>query len=181
MQALAAIRFTVCGLRQDGTIWCWGDNRAGAVGNGNITNQVLPTPVLGGIRDWAVVGGGAGAGHFCAVRSTGLLYCWGENQDGQLGLGTTTDGLAPQEVLPPSPGTGCVSPSGSAGELRYDTPSKLLKFCDGRLWLATDSLPSTCTGGCVDPAGAEGDVRYDRRVSALTFCNADCWVTVGVP
>lgn len=95
-----------CGIRAS-QIYCWGENVSGALGTGNNTDQIIPTLVSGGFSDWTklATGGvnyyGAGyytQGHTCGIRSNGRLYCWGENSDGQLGRGNTTDANAPVEV-----------------------------------------------------------------------------------
>jgi alpha-tubulin suppressor-like RCC1 family protein len=75
-----------------GKVSCWGDNSLGQLGNGSTTSS--PNPVgVNGLPDpntnpaVAVV---AGLGHSCAVLHNGNVYCWGQNQLGQLGNGTTT-------------------------------------------------------------------------------------------
>ncbi len=93
-----------CATRTDQTLWCWGENGAGQVGVGNTTNQYAPTqvtsPAAGG---WVSVT--AGARYTCATRTGGALFCWGENNAGQLGAGHTNNSSSPLQVTVPS-GTG---------------------------------------------------------------------------
>ena len=86
-----------CAVTRAGAVWCWGDNRAGQLGDGTTTTR--PTPVaVSGLGDSVVVAVAAGWGHTCAVTSAGAVLCWGSNADGQLGDGTTTDRLTPVVV-----------------------------------------------------------------------------------
>lgn len=83
-----------CGVRTGGSLWCFGDNRQGQLGDGTISARLLPTRV-GLEADWADVaaGGSTSGGHTCGVRTDGTLWCWGNDDVGQLGLGlvlTTT-------------------------------------------------------------------------------------------
>ncbi len=76
---------TVCGLRTGGTLWCWGRNLEGQVGNG--TTQAQSSPVQIGTASYLALD--VGQGHACAVATSGALYCWGLNTSGQLGQGNT--------------------------------------------------------------------------------------------
>jgi len=76
-----------CGIREragDRTLYCWGKNDAGQLGQGDTTVQYLPQQV-GSSTNWLKVT--AGSNHVCGIRSDGL-YCWGENSMGALGIGT---------------------------------------------------------------------------------------------
>ena len=75
-----------CGVKTDGTGWCWGANQAGQVGNLN-GNQPTPTQV-GTDTNWRWMS--AGVNHSCGLKADGSAYCWGHNQDGQLGDGSQT-------------------------------------------------------------------------------------------
>jgi len=86
-----------CAVRGDGTLWCWGQNLFGQVGNTKAAVQAAPTQV-GGAANWAAVT--TSWGHSCAVTTTGELWCWGLNKDGQLGVGNRTDAWTPQRVAP---------------------------------------------------------------------------------
>jgi len=85
-----------CGVRADHTLWCWGNNYAGVLGvGGNVPLAMAPVRV-GAATNWAQVF--AGFEHTCGVRTSGALYCWGDNTAGQLGNGTTTDRSTPTRV-----------------------------------------------------------------------------------
>jgi hypothetical protein len=73
-------------IRNDGTVWAWGWNAYGQLGDGTKTNRT--TPVRAGTIANAVQVA-AGANHSVARSSDGTLWAWGQNAYGQLGLGTT--------------------------------------------------------------------------------------------
>ena len=85
-----------CGIRGTGTLWCWGWNFHGQLGNGTYTSSNVPVQV-GTATDWTGVA--AGYRHSCGIRGTGTLWCWGHNSYGELGDGTyTTSGVPVQEA-----------------------------------------------------------------------------------
>ena len=84
-----------CGVTVDGRAYCWGDNRAGQLGNGTRTLSFTPVPVAGDLRFRSVV---AGRDHTCGLSADGIVYCWGSNSYGQLGDGSTSDALVPVRV-----------------------------------------------------------------------------------
>jgi alpha-tubulin suppressor-like RCC1 family protein len=76
-----------CAIRDDGTLWCWGVNDFGQLGN---AGDDAPLPVqVEASADWLAVA--AGGGTVCGIRSPGTLWCWGRNHVGQLGTGATGD------------------------------------------------------------------------------------------
>ncbi len=67
-----------CGVRQDGTLWCWGNNEAAQIGDGavgSLYNRVVPVQV-GPDTDWLEVF--AGAEHSCGRKRDESLWCWGD-------------------------------------------------------------------------------------------------------
>jgi alpha-tubulin suppressor-like RCC1 family protein len=87
-----------CGIQRDHTLWCWGMNFSGQLGQGDQQLRNVPTQV-GSDADWATVG--LGAYDTCGIRLDHSLWCWGDNQHGQLGLGDAgegTDRLIPTRV-----------------------------------------------------------------------------------
>jgi alpha-tubulin suppressor-like RCC1 family protein len=77
-----------CGVTTASKAYCWGDNFAGALGDGTETDRTSPTAVLGGIM-FSGVSPGPGY-HTCGTNTLGRVYCWGHNAYGQLGLGNNT-------------------------------------------------------------------------------------------
>ncbi len=88
-------------IRNDGSLWAWGYNGQGQLGDGTTTNKNYPVKV-GSATNWVQVSGGYY--HTAAVRSDGTLWTWGYNGYGQLGDGTTTNRSTPVQV----PGTNWV-------------------------------------------------------------------------
>ncbi len=91
--AIAATSLHTCALMSDGTMRCWGRNSNGQLGDGTTTQRNTPTTVIG-------LGGTAasismGTDHTFAVMSDGTVKCWGRNDSGQLGDGTTTRRTTP--------------------------------------------------------------------------------------
>jgi alpha-tubulin suppressor-like RCC1 family protein len=85
-----------CALTVHGAVKCWGANAMGQLGNGNTVAQTAPVDVIGlgsGITSLAT-----GADHACALTNDGKVKCWGANDLGQLGDGTTTASTVPVNV-----------------------------------------------------------------------------------
>ena len=94
--ALGAGGLTSCAVDDDGALQCWGDNRWGQLGDGTTGSRSAPVDVVGlddGVT--AVDGGGSAT---CALKADGSVYCWGRNQYGMLGNGTTDDAYTPVQV-----------------------------------------------------------------------------------
>jgi alpha-tubulin suppressor-like RCC1 family protein len=94
--ALSAGSYHTCALLADGSVWCWGYNAFGEVGDGTGFTRALPTLVKG--LSSGVISIGAGAYHSCAVKADGTTWCWGANGSGQLGDGTTVNRGVPTQV-----------------------------------------------------------------------------------
>jgi alpha-tubulin suppressor-like RCC1 family protein len=86
-----------CGLTGPGAAYCWGENAFGALGDGSTNDHSVPVPVSGGLAFARLIAGGF-IGHTCGLTGSGTAYCWGENERGQVGDGTTTDRLGPSAV-----------------------------------------------------------------------------------
>ena len=85
-------------VKTDGTLWAWGHNSYGQLGDGTTTNRLSPVQVGSGFASVA-----AGYRHTVAVKTDGTLWAWGDNSYGQLGDGTDTTGSAPSRWAPASP------------------------------------------------------------------------------
>jgi alpha-tubulin suppressor-like RCC1 family protein len=95
--AVSAGDLFTCGLTSDGSAYCWGQNTRGELGTGGtVQTQFSPVPVAGGLKFRTI---SAGGGHTCAITSAdNELYCWGQNQFGQLADLTSTDRPTPTHV-----------------------------------------------------------------------------------
>ena len=86
-----------CARKNDMTVWCWGDNSSGQLGDGTQTARALPAVVSGLGAD--IVELAIGRFIACARHATGHVSCWGANEHGQLGTGTTTASNIPIDVV----------------------------------------------------------------------------------
>jgi alpha-tubulin suppressor-like RCC1 family protein len=82
-------------LKNDGTVWAWGFNSQGQLGNGNNTESHVPVQVsnLSGVAAIA-----AGRNHSLVRKNDGTVWTWGQNGTGQLGNGTLTNSNVPLQV-----------------------------------------------------------------------------------
>ena len=88
-----------CAVKTNGTVWCWGPNHAGQLGDGTKEARLTPVQVIG-MSDTASVA--AGDSHTCALKSSGSVWCWGSNVSGQLGddtSGPEAGKMTPVEVM----------------------------------------------------------------------------------
>jgi alpha-tubulin suppressor-like RCC1 family protein len=92
---LAAGNAHTVALRADGTVWAWGRNDVGQLGDGTTTQRSTPVRVPALTSVTALAAGGA---HSVALRQDGTIWAWGYNDAGQLGDGTTTNRSMPVQV-----------------------------------------------------------------------------------
>jgi len=102
--AIASGAVHACGIRADGTVWCWGWNIDGAAVPNIALNNISQTPVQVPLTGTFTLIA-AGLYHTCALRAQApnavgdqSVFCWGRNDHGQLGNGTTTSSANPVEV-----------------------------------------------------------------------------------
>ena len=88
-------------VKANGTLWMWGNNLYGQCGVGNNTDVLIPTQV-GSANTWKKIAlGGVHTLGLLEENSQNVMYAWGYNSTGQLGLGTNTDVNVPTAVLMP--------------------------------------------------------------------------------
>jgi alpha-tubulin suppressor-like RCC1 family protein len=85
----------------DASAWCWGRNNHGQLGIGSVTDSNRPREISN-IEPWTwrTIAAGAGS-HTCALKSDDVLWCWGHNDQGQLGIGTAGPKDSPAPVAVP--------------------------------------------------------------------------------
>jgi alpha-tubulin suppressor-like RCC1 family protein len=81
----ANISDTFCALRDNGTVWCWGNGNYGRLGYGSSANSDIPVQVTGITNATAIASSDLGS---CALLADGSITCWGNNEDAQLVPGT---------------------------------------------------------------------------------------------
>jgi alpha-tubulin suppressor-like RCC1 family protein len=133
-KAVAAGNDLTCGIKSDDTLWCWGNDANGGLGDdATIANKSTPVIVAGGAT-WKAVG--AGSNYACGIKSDDTLWCWGNDVNGQLG----DDATLASKSTPVIVAGGATWKAVSAGTATCGIKS------DDTLW---------CWGGDVD--GALGD------------------------
>jgi alpha-tubulin suppressor-like RCC1 family protein len=115
-------------IKTDGTLWAWGLNTNGQLGDGTTTQRTSPVQI-GLATDWQSVS--AGGSHTLAIKADGSLWAWGSNANGRTGLVTTTGNTA----IPTRVGTDSDWQSVSAG----GSHSLAIKT-DGTLWAWGDNI-----------------------------------------
>ena len=91
------------GLRQNGTIWSWGQNTYGQLGDNSTVSKSSPVSVVGGYTDWCQISasgkGNSDQHRSVAIRSNGTAWAWGNNRSGQLGDNSTVNRSSPVSVV----------------------------------------------------------------------------------
>ena len=90
---VAGGRFHTAAIKTDGTLWTWGDNNFGQLGDNTTTQRNTPVTTFAGGTNWKQVA--AGRDHTTAIKTDGTLWTWGYNIGGQIGDNTTTDRSTP--------------------------------------------------------------------------------------
>lgn len=118
----AGSNFTIM-LKSDGTVWSWGNNSAGALGDGTTTNRYAPArvSVLSGVTAIA-----AGSSSAYALAADGTVWAWGDNYFGQIGNGSTATRTIPAPL--PVSGLSGVTAIAAGGS------HVLAQTADGSIW-----------------------------------------------
>jgi alpha-tubulin suppressor-like RCC1 family protein len=123
---IASGAYHTVAIAGDGTLWSWGYNNSGQLGDATLIDKNVPTKI-GTDNDWVAIG--TGHYHSFGIKSNGTLWAWGYNNYGQLGRGSNGNGtnlLSPTQI-----GTDTNWQSVTGGEF-----FTLATKTDGTLWSA---------------------------------------------
>ena len=154
--------------KTNGTIWAWGDNIFGQLGQGDNTNDsnCWSPRQIQAATDWAQVAAG---GFYSLARkdTTGALYAWGANSQGQLGLGNTESYYSPTVV-----------PSFACKSVRAGASHAIAYKNDGSLWTWGDNMQGQLgLGHTITPISSTTQV---PGFSNCAFVNAGNMFSVAV-
>jgi alpha-tubulin suppressor-like RCC1 family protein len=163
-----------CVLTATGTASCWGWNSYGQLGRGTVTvAESLPAPVAGGLTFRAIT---AADHHTCALTASGTAYCWGRNNAGHLGDGTTEERHVPTLV----DGDLLFSSITAAGDYTCGLSRAGDAYCWG--WNGYGQLGSEAAGDAVRPVRVAGDIAFRALTAGHHHAcgldaagNAHCW------
>ncbi len=142
-------------LKSDGTVWAWGSNSSGQLGNGTTTSSLIPIMVNSLTGVVSIAAGGVSS---IALKGDGTLLSWGYNPNGELGDGTTTNRNVP---VPVNVVTGISSIATGADH-------SLAIKSDGSYW-----------SWGLNAYGQLGDGTNTNRLSPVTI-HTSCSITTGI-
>ena len=173
--AVAAGTNFACALKSDGTVWCWGSSTYGTLGDGGAEYYShVPVQVLGLSSAVAL---GAGHYHVCAVTSPGgAVHCWGHNNHGQLGDGSTQDRDQPVQVVGLS---GAVTVRGAGNhtcaQLTNGTVQCWGNNFSGELGDGTQTNRPTAAPVSNLSSASEITLGFNTSCAALSTGSVECW------
>jgi alpha-tubulin suppressor-like RCC1 family protein len=148
----------IAAIKTDGTLWIWGGNASGQLGNNATTNRSTPVTTFAGGTNWKQVSGGSS--HIAAIKTDGTLWTWGSNTFGQLGNAATIDRSTPVTTFAGGNNWKRVS-----GGIRHTAAIKT----DGTLWI---------WGGGTDGQLGNGVTAGNISTPVTTFAGGNNWKQV---
>ena len=156
---VAAGNYFSMALKSNGTVWCWGPNSSGELGNASTATSLLPVEVLQAATGNPALSGvtaiSAGAVHCLALTSSGTVWAWGAGSSGQLGNGGTAQSARAVQVTALSGRTIVAIAAGYYHNLALDST--------GEVWVWGDDND----GQLGDGSGASAQENSPEHLSAL--------------
>lgn len=170
-----------CALKEDDTLWCWGNNAVGQIGDGSILQRNEPVQITG---LWSAVSP-ANSQTCGIVKTTNTLSCWGGNPNGVLGDNTLSNRLVPTPVF--GGGSWAQIDTGYALTCGLGLGSQTI-YCWGRndLGQLTNTEYSafyrhepTAAPLCQSPKGRAGQLVYNSSAKIMQYCDGAGWGALG--
>ena len=157
--------YNIAGLKDDGTLWTWGKNDQGGLGDNTTVYKSSPVQTIAGGTDWKTMVVGTYYEHCAAIKNDGTLWLWGHNEYGEIGDETTVDKSSPVQTIAGGTDWKQVASGGSH--------TAAIKN-DGTLWMWGYN-----GGGEVDKYGQLGDnTIIDKSSPVQTVCGGTDWKSV---
>ena len=154
-------------ITRDGTLYMWGQNRAGQLGDGTTTNAYTPVrPKLE--EDVKVKQVALGNEHTVALSEDGQVYTWGYNYDGALGNGTTTGSKTPAKIE--------VGDGKKVAEVYADNNCSAALTEDGELYMWGDNNCGQLGDGSTTDKSLPNKVEISsgKKVTEFLLCHKSC-------
>ena len=161
-----------CALARTGAADCWGDNSDGELGNGSTASSAVPVAVdtHGALAGKILAQVTAGAFHACAADSAHAVYCWGDNDQGDLGDNRTAASDVPVLVGPQAPAQVTAVSGDNKAKVSWRAPASL----DGGTVTGYAATATPGGAGCTSTAtsctitGLRNGITYAVTVVART-------------
>ena len=155
---MAAGFSTTCALVENGSVFCWGENRFGEFGNGGSQGSVVAVPAMDGLR-FAKIFGTQGTSRLCGITASAMGYCAGYDLNGELGGGADTDPNRPNAIVGGHQWHQIATSYHTCG-----VTTDRRAYCWGLDMSAALGWPAGADG----PAHTPGEVAGSHRFSAIT-------------
>jgi alpha-tubulin suppressor-like RCC1 family protein len=162
-----------CALDRAGAAFCWGDNGSGELGDGSTVSSATPVAVstTGVLAGQVLTQITAGAFHACAADAANATFCWGDNNQGDLGNGSTVQSNVPVLAGPQAPAGVTAQPGTGTAAVSWTAPARL----DGGTVTGYTATAAPGGAACATTgatactvAGLTGGVTYSVSVVAHT-------------
>lgn len=153
-----------CALAADSSVWCWGDNTYGQLGNGTNEGSARPVEVVG--LEGEVKDVVAGEAHACALLASEAVMCWGNNEYGNLGYSGPGSSNVPVKVA--------VDAAGSPGFDVVGTGTCIIRP-GGLLYCWGLDNQDTAVGGHVGAQAITSPSGTTNRICIIRSGTVICW------